>query len=253
MTTILRGRNIGVTFGKFQAVRDVDLDIETGHVHSIIGPNGAGKTTLFNVLSGRQRLTAGRIAIDETDVTAQPEHLRSRIGMARSFQINSLFWTFSVLENMRLAVQARDYRIARSVLRSDADRSEEVSVATSLCVSIGLGDQLHAVVDHLSHGQQRRLEIGLALASKPRLLLLDEPTSGMGVDDLPAMASLIRSLKRDGYTVVLVEHNMNLVMNLSDRITVMHQGRVLAGGSPAEISSDGRVREAYLGKGLDRA
>lgn len=253
MTTILTGRNIGVSFGKFQAVRDVNLDVRLGVIHSIIGPNGAGKTTLFNALTGIRRPSTGQILIDRVDVTSQPTHLRPHIGMARSFQINNLFWTFTVLENMRLAVRGKNSRVGLAMFDSFADNRENLAKATALCSEIGLGDHMHAVVDHLSHGQQRLLEIGLALASRPRLTLLDEPTSGMGVDDLPAMISLIGSLRRSGHTIVLVEHNMNLVMSLSDRITVMHQGKVLAEGTPHEIRADERVREAYLGKAAHHA
>jgi branched-chain amino acid transport system ATP-binding protein len=245
MTGILQAERLGVWFGRFEAVRNVSLSVQAGQIHSIIGPNGAGKTTLFNALSGVIQPTTGRVLVDGIDVTRRPIHQRVHLGLARSFQITNLFWTRSVFDNMKLAVRASGGSVAFDMLGPES--KDVAATAAALCERIGFSARMETVVDQLSHGEQRLLDVGLTLAAKPRLFLLDEPTSGMGVEDLPTMSKLILSFKSAGFTVVVIEHNMNLVMGISDRITVLHQGAVLAEGSPQSISANPRVKDAYLG------
>ncbi|MGI9134734.1 MAG: ABC transporter ATP-binding protein [Rhodoferax sp.] len=239
---------IGVrkVYDKFAALAGVDLRVRAHTVHSVIGPNGAGKTTLFHMLTGTKAVSAGQILFDGHDVTREPDHRRVQRGMARSFQVTSLFLSLPVRENLRLAaqgvapLQALNCWHAPEGVRACADTVDRVLER--------LGLQAFAAVPagNLSHGQQRRLEVGMALAAKPKAIFLDEPTSGMGIDDLEDMKHLIRSL-RDEHTVVLIEHNMNIVMDISDTVTVMQQGRVLAEGLPDEIRANAAVRAAYLG------
>jgi branched-chain amino acid transport system ATP-binding protein len=215
-------------------------------VHSVIGPNGAGKTTLFHVLTGTLPITAGKITFDGHDVTHEPDHKRVRRGVARSFQVTSLFASLSVRENLRLAAQGVDARRALNAWKPPRGALEHADVVDSVLERLTLQRFAGTAAGALSHGQQRRLEVGMALAARPKAIFLDEPTSGMGIDDLADMKHLIRSL-RDDYTVVLIEHNMGIVMDISDTITVMQQGRVLVEGRPDDIRGDERVRSAYLG------
>jgi branched-chain amino acid transport system ATP-binding protein len=243
----LRASGLQMRYGKFTALAGVDLAVRERTVHSVIGPNGAGKTTLFHCLTGNRVPTGGRVEFEGREVTRLPSHRRTAIGMARSFQITALFQTLSVRENLRLAAQAR-HRWRAMAFWGRTDRLEEPrETAERLLSRLGLRDRAEVAAGELSHGQQRILEVGLAMAAKPRMLLLDEPTSGMGVDDIPAITELIRELGRE-HTILLIEHNMGIVMSLSDRITVMHQGQVLVEGAPEEIRADARVRTAYLGE-----
>lgn len=238
----------GVTkyYGKFPALSGVDLKVRANTVHSVIGPNGAGKTTLFHMLTGTKSVSAGRIVFDGHDVTNEPDHRRVQRGIARSFQITSLFLSLSVRENLRLAAQGVAPVMAMNCWHEpEGPRACAVTVAGVLA-KLGLESFAGTPAGNLSHGQQRRLEIGMALAARPKAIFLDEPTSGMGIDDLDEMKNLIKSL-RDELTVVLIEHNMNIVMDISDAVTVMQQGKVLAEGLPHDIRSDDRVRAAYLG------
>jgi branched-chain amino acid transport system ATP-binding protein len=237
-------------YGKFNALDGVDLEVRERTIHSVIGPNGAGKTTLFHCLTGTRTPTAGRVEFDGHDVTHLPSHRRTVLGMARSFQITALFQTLSVRENLRVAAQAR-HRWAAMTFWGRTERLHEPrETAEGLLDRLGLRDHADVAAGELSHGQQRILEVGLAMAAKPRMLLLDEPTSGMGVDDIPAITALIRELGRD-HTILVIEHNMGIVMSLSDRITVMQQGQVLVEGPPNAVRSDPRVRTAYLGEVVD--
>ena len=243
---LLEAQGVAKHYGKFVALGGVDLKVRANTVHSVIGPNGAGKTTLFHMLTGTKQVSGGRILFDGHDVTREPDHRRVRRGMARSFQVTSLFLTLPVRENLRLAAQgvapakALDCWNAPTGARSCADTVAQV------LERVGLARHAGTPAGNLSHGQQRRLEVGMALAARPKAIFLDEPTSGMGIDDLDDMKRLIQGLKHE-HTVVLIEHNMGIVMDISDTITVMQQGRVLAEGLPAEIRSDERVRSAYLG------
>ncbi|QHJ00840.1 ATP-binding cassette domain-containing protein [Xylophilus rhododendri] len=239
---------VGVTkhYGKFAALGGVDLKIRRNTVHSVIGPNGAGKTTLFAMLTGTGSTTGGQILFDGQDVTALPAHRRVQRGMARSFQVTSLFGSLSVRENLRVAAQGIAPGRAMNCWRAPVGDLSAGDTVAEVLQRVGLERLAGTAASELSHGQQRRLEVGMALAAKPQAIFLDEPTSGMGIDDLDDMKRLIASL-RDQHTVVLIEHNMNIVMDISDTVTVMQLGRVLAEGLPGEIRSDARVRSAYLG------
>jgi branched-chain amino acid transport system ATP-binding protein len=243
----LRATGLGMRYGTFLALQDVDLAVRERTIHSVIGPNGAGKTTLFHCLTGNRFPTAGTVEFEGRPVTRLPSHRRTAIGMARSFQITALFQTLPVRENLRLAAQAMHRWAALSFWRRVEGLEEPRETAERILDRLGLSDRADTPAGELSHGQQRILEVGLAMAARPRLLLLDEPTSGMGVDDIPAITELIRDLGRD-HTVLLIEHNMGIVMSLSDRITVMSQGRILVEGAPDAVREDPRVRTAYLGE-----
>ena len=233
-------------YDKFVALGGVDIKVRANTVHSVIGPNGAGKTTLFHMLTGTKTVSGGRIIFDGRDVTREPDYVRVRRGMARSFQVTSLFLTLPVRENLRLAAQGVAPAVALNPWKPPTGALACADTVDKVLGTLGLEAYADTPAGNLSHGQQRRLEVGMALAAKPKAIFLDEPTSGMGIDDLEDMKQLIRSLK-DEQTVVLIEHNMNIVMDISDTITVMQQGRVLAEGLPEQIRNDDRVRKAYLG------
>ncbi|WP_295982722.1 ABC transporter ATP-binding protein [uncultured Variovorax sp.] len=239
---------VGVTkhYGKFAALGGVDLKIRRNTVHSVIGPNGAGKTTLFHMLTGTGMTTGGRILFDGHDVTREPDHKRVQRGKARSFQVTALFASLAVRENLRVAAQGVSPRQAMNCWRAPVGELACTQIVDEVLQRIGLECLANTAAGELSHGQQRRLEVGMALAARPKAIFLDEPTSGMGIDDLDDMKQLIRGL-RDAHTVVLIEHNMNIVMDISDTVTVMQLGRVLAEGLPGDIRADARVRTAYLG------
>jgi branched-chain amino acid transport system ATP-binding protein len=241
---VLRTEQLTRTFGSLVAVDRVDFDVGAGELRSIIGPNGAGKTTFFRLISGEMAPTAGRIRLQGRDITGLPQHAVARLGIAKSSQITNIFPHLSVLENVRVATQgpARAYDFW-----SRADHLTEARArAVAILERIGLGPKLDLLAAHLSHGEKRHLELAIALASEPFLLLLDEPTAGMSPEETDATMLLIRDLAV-GRTVILVEHKMKVVMKISDRITVLHQGQVLAEGTPAEIRSNERVQRTYLG------
>jgi branched-chain amino acid transport system ATP-binding protein len=248
VSVILEAQNLRREFGALVAVDDVNVQIEEGSLHSIIGPNGAGKTTFFNLVSGTLKPTAGRVFYKSEDITGLPVHRTIHRGIGRSFQITNIFPFLTVHENIRLACQALgkdSFRLLRShrKFRRYLDRTDEV------LTQVGLSDKALQVAATLPHGDQRKLELGMILAPDPEVLMLDEPTAGMAAEQVPELMNLVQSIQEAGdKTVVLVEHNMNVVMSVSDRITVMHQGALLAEGSPAEISSDERVQTAYLGE-----
>src|SRR5689334_5515904 len=241
---LLRTEHLTRAYGSLLAVSDVDVSVRRGELRSIIGPNGAGKTTFFRLISGETVPTSGRIWFDGTDITGMPQHATARLGIAKSYQITNIFPHLSVLENVRVAVQG----YARSFnFWSRADQLVDVRErAAAILQSVGLGAKRELLAAHLSHGEKRHLELGIALASNPTLLLLDEPTAGMSPEETDATMRLIRELAA-GRTVVLVEHKMKVVMGISDRITVLHQGQVLAEGTPEEIRSNTRVQQTYLG------
>ena len=243
---LLEAVGVEKRYDKFVALGGVDIKVRANTVHSVIGPNGAGKTTLFHMLTGTKTVSGGKIVFDGHDVTREPDHVRVRRGMARSFQVTSLFLTLPVRENLRLAAQGVSPAQALNCWRAPVGNLSRKDTVASVLAKIGMERFADTPAGNLSHGQQRRLEVGMALAANPKAIFLDEPTSGMGIDDLDEMKHLIQSLKAE-HTVVLIEHNMNIVMDISDTITVMQQGRVLAEGLPNDIRNDDRVRKAYLG------
>lgn len=239
-------RTIGLTkrFGGLTAVDRLHLAVESGEVRAIIGPNGSGKTTLFNLLSRLTSPTAGRIEFRGRDITHLPPHRVAHLGLARSFQNTSVFPELSVFENVRVAVQAR--RTTLNFWRAADDLAGVSERAEALLAQLGMTERRHVPAGALSHGEQRYLEIGLALASEPLLLLLDEPTAGMSPKETADVARFIGGL-RGQVTILLVEHDMDVVMSIATRVTVLHQGRIIADGSPAEIARHRDVRAVYLG------
>ena len=245
-TFLLEALGIEKRYDKFAALAGVDLKVRANTVHSVIGPNGAGKTTLFHMLTGTKSVSGGRILFDGRDVTRESDHRRVQRGMARSFQVTSLFLTLPVRENLRLAAQGTAPAHALNCWHAPVGARARADAVASVLARLGLERHAETPVGNLSHGQQRRLEVGMALSARPKAIFLDEPTSGMGIDDLDEMKRLILSLRAE-HTVVLIEHNMSIVMDISDTVTVMQLGRVLAEGLPHDIRSDDRVRAAYLG------
>jgi branched-chain amino acid transport system ATP-binding protein len=245
MAASLKVRGLSKSFGDFRAVSGVDLDVEPGHVHSLIGPNGAGKTTAFNCISGFFPPDAGEVFLDGRNVAGWRSHDLVGAGMARTFQVTRIFGELTVLENVALAVRSKAGKNLRMWRGADA-YPEVKSGALAILERLGLVDRSESPADHLAHGEKRVLEIAIAMALKPRMLLLDEPTAGMSGGETERIAHLIRGLT-DDTTVLLVEHDMHIVLEISDAVTVMTQGSVIASGSPAEITQDARVQGAYLG------
>jgi branched-chain amino acid transport system ATP-binding protein len=238
--------NLAKRFGGIVATDDLSLTVPTGDLHAIIGPNGAGKTTLIAQLSGQLRPDSGRIQFGGVDITTLPIHKRSALGLARSFQITSLFLDLSVRDNVALAVQAHaghSFRFWRNA-RHEAELRDPAQMALA---RVGLGDRADRLASALSHGEHRLLELAMALASGPRMLLLDEPMAGLGPDESARVVDMLRALKKE-YTILLVEHDMEAVFALADRITVLVYGRAIASGSADEIRANEKVREAYLGE-----
>lgn len=241
---ILEVRDLSVNFGGLRAVDNVSFTIERNRITTVIGPNGAGKSTLFNLISGAVQPRAGQVLIDGVDHTGQPPHRLQAAGLARSFQITNLFFELSVAENLRLAAQILEPK-AMAWWPVSASRTALARV-DELLTRFGLTDKAAYPVGKLSHGEQRRLEVAVALACKPKVLLLDEPTQGMSHGDTEDTANLIRSLSSD-VAVLLIEHDIGLVMSLSDHVIVMHQGQKLAEGTPAEVRGNPAVQTAYFG------
>jgi branched-chain amino acid transport system ATP-binding protein len=241
---LLETEDLTRAYGSLLAVNRANVAVHRQELRSIIGPNGAGKTTFFRLISGEVRPTSGRIRFNGRDITGLSQHEVCRLGIAKSYQITNIFPHLTVLENVRVAAQGYGHSFN---FWSRADRLTHVRErALSILELIGLTARAAMLAAHLSHGQKRHLEIAIALAAEPTLLLLDEPTAGMSPEETDETMRLIRGLAR-GRTVVLVEHKMKLVMNISDRITVLHQGQVLAEGTPDEIRANERVQQTYLG------
>ncbi|HXA26008.1 MAG TPA: ABC transporter ATP-binding protein [Acetobacteraceae bacterium] len=244
MTPVLQAIRLSRRFGGLLAVAGVSLDLAIGELHAVIGPNGAGKSTLVNLLAGELLPTAGSIRIDGDDVTGRGNWRVARCGVGRSFQRTNLMPQMTVLENARLAVQARVS--ARGLLRTLRRDDASVSIARIALSRVGLAESADRIAGTLSHGQLRQLEIGVALAGQPKVLLLDEPLAGMGPEESETFATLLRELSRD-HAVLLVEHDMDVVFAVAHRMTVMLDGRVLECGTPEAIRASAAVRDAYLG------
>jgi branched-chain amino acid transport system ATP-binding protein len=243
---MLEVRGLVKTFGALRASDGIDIEVREGETHAVIGPNGAGKTTLISQLAGDLRPDAGSIRFAGEDVTALPTPRRARRGLARSFQITSVYRDFSALQNVALAVQARSghsFRFWRPAHRDP----ELIDPAHRILEEVGLEKRKDILAANLSHGEQRQLEVAMALATKPRLLLLDEPMAGMGVEESQRMIGFLGTLK-DRHTMILVEHDMDAVFRLADRISVLVYGRVIATDTPDRIKQNEEVRRAYLGE-----
>jgi branched-chain amino acid transport system ATP-binding protein len=243
---LLETHELSKSFGALTAVNAVNLRVEAGTLHSIIGPNGAGKTTLFNLLTGTFAPSSGRILFDRKDITGTRAHRIAHLGLARSFQRTNVFPAFSLLDNVWLAAFACS-KSWRGLLWRRTERYPEANErARAALADVGLADKADQPAREISHGEQRQLELAIALAAAPRVLLLDEPAAGLSPEETRRMVALVRSLK-GRYTIVLIEHKMDIIMNVSDRISVMHFGSLIAEGTPDEIQRNVEVRRAYLG------
>ena len=240
---MLRTEGLTIRFGGLTALNNVNFDVQRGEIRAVIGPNGAGKSTFFNCLTGVLRPTSGRVIFNDQNITGLPPNKISQRGIARSYQITNILPNATVLENVRIAAQSR--RHAWSMLTHHLDFHDVVAKAEAVLVSVGLRDKADELAANLSHGEQRNLEIGIALATEPQLLCLDEPTAGMSAAETHDTMQLVRRIGKD-LTILIVEHDMQVVMELANRITVLHYGEVLAEGTPAEIQQNPRVQEVYL-------
>ena len=247
---ILATRNLGLDIGGATIVADVGLEVREGELLAVIGPNGAGKTTLFNLVSGLHRPTSGTVELDGVDITDQPPFRRARAGLGRTFQVSNVFPLLSVHENVRLSAEAAIGGTMRIWRRATAVR-EPIERADWAIARVGLGGRDLWPAGLLSHGDKRKLELAMLLAARPRVLLLDEPMAGVSMEDVPELVELIRSVHEDeGKTILMVEHHMEVVTGLAQRIAVMHHGRLLAVDTPDAIMANETVRQAYLGEEL---
>jgi branched-chain amino acid transport system ATP-binding protein len=243
---LLETQSLTKSFGALRAVNDVSLSIEAGSLHSIIGPNGAGKTTLFNLLTGTFPPTSGRILLDGRDITGTPAARVAHLGLARSYQRTTVFPAFSLLDNVWVAAFATGKSWRGLIWRKTGRYPEVGERARQALADVGLLAKADVPAREISHGEQRQLELAIALAAGPRVLLLDEPAAGLSPDETRKMVSLVRTLK-GRYTIVLIEHKIDIIMSVSDRISVMYFGSLIAEGTPEEIQRNAEVRRAYLG------
>jgi branched-chain amino acid transport system ATP-binding protein len=243
---LLSAKNLTKRFGGLAAVNDVSVDLQRNHIHAVIGPNGAGKSTLTNLLSGDLPPTSGSVQLGGQDVTGWNPEKISRQGLGRSYQKTNIFLPFTVWDNVRLAAQSRQPHAARWFSRA-TDFVAVNARATRAIELSGLENRKNAMAGAISHGEQRQLEIAMTLATEPQVLLLDEPLAGMGVAEAERMVTLLLALKKD-HGILLVEHDMDAVFTLADRLTVMVDGKVIASGTPAQIRADAGVQAAYLGE-----
>ena len=243
---LLETKSLTKSFGALTAVNAVTLSIEAGTLHSIIGPNGAGKTTLFNLLTGTFAPTSGRIMFDGRDITGTPAHRVAHLGLARSYQRTTVFPALSLLENVWVGAFATRRSWKGLLWKHSNDFPDVNSRAFQALKDVGLESKAHHPAREISHGEQRQLELAIALAAAPRVLLLDEPAAGLSPDETRKMVALVRTLK-GRYTIVLIEHKIDIIMSVSDRISVMHFGSLIAEGTPGEIQRNPEVRRAYLG------
>jgi len=243
---ILKVEQLKKSFGGVVATDSLDFDVMPGEIHAVIGPNGAGKTTFVAQIAGMLKSDSGRILFDGQDIGAKTAPQRSHMGLARSFQITSVFREFTALENVALSIQAHSGHSFKFWKRAstDADLTEP---AQKILDDVGLGERALTLAGNLAHGQQRQLEIAMALATRPKMLLLDEPTAGMGTEESEQMRQFLDRLKGD-YSMLLIEHDMDTVFSLADRVTVLVYGRAIATGTPTEIRNNDEVRAAYLGE-----
>ncbi|WP_431877069.1 ABC transporter ATP-binding protein [Micromonospora marina] len=247
---MLATRGLTWRIGEVAIVDSVYLDLAPGEFLGVIGPNGAGKTSLFNLITGLRRPTEGTVLLDGADITALPPHRRARLGLGRTFQASSVFGSLSVRENVRLAVQAHRGGSMKLWRRAAADR-EVAAAADAALDRVGLYHRGTALAGTLAHGEKRKLEIALLLAGEPRVMLLDEPMAGVSAEDVPELVSVIKSLTGDsGRAVLMVEHHMDVILELADRIAVMHHGALLACDTPDTVMANATVQEAYLGEAL---
>jgi branched-chain amino acid transport system ATP-binding protein len=250
--TILKVEKVSRHFGGLTAVDDLDLEVASSEILGLIGPNGAGKTTFFNVISGFLRPTSGRIIFDDQNITGLKAHRISRLGIARIFQASVLFMKISVMENVFTGYHmAYRTNLLKRLLRTPSALLEEETFkrrAVEILEFMGLGDLKGEIAENLSHGHQRSLAVCLALATRPKLLLLDEPVTGMNPVEIQAMMGLVKQIRDRGVTIIMVEHDMKAVMSLCDRVVVLNYGRKIAEGAPEEIRSNKEVVEAYLGR-----
>jgi len=243
---ILKTENLTKSFGALVAVNGVSLAVEAGSLHSIIGPNGAGKTTLFNLLTGTFAPTSGKIIFDGREITGTPANRIAHLGLARSYQRTTVFPAFSLFDNAWIAAFATGKSWNGLMWKSAGEFPEASERARQALRDVGLENKSNQLAREISHGEQRQLELAIALAARPRVLLLDEPAAGLSPDETRKMVALVRALK-GRYTIVLIEHKMDIIMSVSDRISVMHFGSLIAEGTPGEIQKNAEVRRAYLG------
>lgn len=248
---LLKTKDLTKSFGGLIAVDHVNITVPKRVIKAIIGPNGAGKTTLFNLISGTLKPTKGKIYFEGEDITDKPPHIRSHKGISRSFQITSIFPKLTTLENVRIAAQSRadgkvNYNLFSNAIGYDSYREK----ALKLLDEVDLRGKEHLLGCNLTHADQRKLEIAIAMATDPKLLLLDEPTSGIAIEEIPDIVSVITRLKKmqTELTIILIEHKLDIVMNIADSITVMSEGRVIADGKPDQIAKNELVQQAYLGE-----
>jgi len=251
MSTHLETRDLTIRFGGHVAVDSVTCAFRPGELTAIVGPNGAGKTTYFNLISGQLRASAGHVLFNGEDLTRLPASLRARRGLGRAFQLTNLFPNLTVAENIRLAVQARR-GVHYEMLRVWSDRADLIARSDEVLADVALTARRNVAAAALSHGDQRKLEVGMMLALEPNVFMFDEPTAGMSVDEVPVVLDLIAKLKRDASKIILlVEHKMDVVRSLADRIIVLHNGKLVADGDPAAVIASPVVQEAYLGATVD--
>jgi len=240
---VLRTEDLGIRFGGLAALNGVNFEVARGEIRAVIGPNGAGKSTFFNCLTGVLRPSSGRIVFNGDEITGLPPDRISRKGIARSYQINNILPNATTLENVRIAAQSR--RHGWSLFTHHRAFRDIIDKAEAVLATVGLAGKADELAANLSHGEQRNLEIGIALATEPQLLCLDEPTAGMSAGETDDTIALVRRIARD-LTILIVEHDMTVVMGLAHKITVLHYGAILAEGTPAEIQNNPRVLEVYL-------
>lgn len=247
MTELLKVQGLNKAYGGVKATDDLHLSLDQGELHAVIGPNGAGKTTLISQLCGNVMPDSGTVHFAGRDITTLGEHQRPHLGMSRTYQITSLIRTMSVLDNLQLAVQVRAGHSFKFWTNARTRRSQREK-ASIFAAQVGLEEKLNSRVDNLAHGEQRRLEVAMALAGDAQLLLLDEPLAGLGAQEAQQMISLLKSLKGQ-QTMLLIEHDMDAVFSLADRISVLVYGHIIATGRPEKIRANADVQQAYLGEG----